>query len=123
MAFQEDIRAAIRAALPGVPCDWGWNLQGVKSLRVTLSHVSGSDLLAHDGPAGLIERRVQVDVWAPTYAAARNAADTIRHAMHGLRAGQIAGVRLVGTREGPPDPQAGDVLARFTLDLMVHYQE
>lgn len=123
MPFQEEIRGLIRAAVPGVPVDWGWNLQGTTGTRVTLAHVSGSDGATHDGPTGLITRRVQVDVWSPSYGAARNTADDIRHALHATRSGNIAGVFLTGTREGPPDTPAGDVLARFSLDLTVHYKE
>ena len=123
MPFQEDLRAAIKAAVPGLPVDWGWNLQGVTTTRVTLVHVSGRDGIAHDGPTGLVERRVQVDVWSPSYAAARDAADDIRAALHGARSGAIAGVFLTGSRDGPPETPAGSLLARFTLDLTVHYKE
>lgn len=123
MAMQESFRAACKAALPGVAIDWGWNLQGVRGVRVTLNMASGSDGVAHDGATGLIQRRVQVDLFAPTFKAARDAADALRLALHGARPAPIVGIFLAGYRDLPPDTTAGETLARISLDFFVHYQE
>ncbi len=74
MALEEDLRAAVKAAVgASVPVDWGWNAQGITPPRVTLITASGVDPVAHDGPVGLIQRRVQVDCFATTPKAARDA--------------------------------------------------
>lgn len=123
MGFETDLRAVLRAAVPGVPCDWGWNLQGVEPTRVVLTLISGSDPLAHDGPVGLVQRRVQVDVFARLPGDAMATGHTIRRAASGYRGGAIAKIEVVALRDGPPETPAGTTLARRSLDLMVHYIE
>lgn len=124
MPMQEDLGAAVQAAVgPGVAVEWGWSLQGSALPRVVMITVSGGDGIAHDGPTGLTERRVQVDVFAETYKEARDLADAIRRALHGIRTGALCGVFLAGVRDGQPDTPAGETLARISLDLRVHYQE
>lgn len=124
MPMEEDLGAVVKAAAGvGVPVEWGWSLQGTALPRVVLTVVSGSDGIAHDGPTDLIERRVQLDVFALTYKAARDLANSLRAALHGYRAGALCGVFLAGVRDGLPDTPAGETLARISLDLRVHYKE
>lgn len=124
MPLHEDFAAAVAtAAGPGVGVTWGWSLQGAALPRVVLTVVSGTDPLAHDGPIGLIDRRVQVDCYAETYKGARDLADAIRAALNGYRGGNLAGVTLAAWRDGLPDNPAGDTLPRISLDLRVHYRE
>jgi hypothetical protein len=123
MAMEEDLRAAIKAAIGGgVAVDWGWNAQGIVPPRVVLTTVSGNDDVAHDGPAGLIHRRVQADCFARSPSGARNLRDLVR-SLNGYRAGSLAGVFVAGVRDGLPDTPGGEILARFSIDLMVHYKE
>jgi hypothetical protein len=124
MALHEDLRAAVTtAAGPGVAVSWGWTAQGTALPRVVLTMISGSDGVAHDGPTGLIERRVQLDCYAETYAGARAVADAIRLALVGIPQGDLRGIYLAGYRDGQPDTPAGETLPRISLDLRVHYQE
>lgn len=123
MALEEDLRAAVKAAVgASVPVDWGWNAQGITPPRVTLITASGSDPVAHDGPVGLIQRRVQVDCFATTPKAARDLGTAVR-SLNGYRGGNLAGVFVASVRDGLPDTPGGEVLARVSIDLMVHYQE
>ncbi len=123
MGMQQDLRAVIEAAVPGVPVEWGWNRQGIAAPRVVLTLVSGADPISHDGPTGLIERRVQVDVFAQAYADVLDAGDAIRRAVSGFYQGAIALVTVIGVRDLPPESPGGAVLARYSMDLRVRYQE
>jgi hypothetical protein len=123
MPMEEDLRTALKAAIGGaVPVDWGWNAQGITPPRVVLVTVSGDDPVAHDGPVGLIERRVQVDCFAATPKAARDLGAAVR-GLNGYRAGNFAGVFVAAVRDGLPDTPGGEVLARVSIDLRVIYRE
>lgn len=124
MDMHETLRAAIKAAVPGIPCDWGWNLQGSVEPRIVLTVVSGGHPVAHDGATGLRQFRVQVDVFAPRYKQARDTGAAIEAALVGYRAGSLRGVFLAAIRDGSaPETPAGVALARVSLDFMVHHQE
>ncbi len=123
MAMHEDLRAALRLAIGGsVPVDWGWNAQGIAPPRVVLAVVSGDDPVAHDGPVGLIERRIQADCVAVTPKAARDLSTAVR-SLNGYRGGSFAGVFVAAVRDGLPETPGGDMLARVSIDLMVTYKE
>lgn len=123
MGLHEDLRAVLKTAIGGtVPVDWGWNAQGITPPRVVLMIVSGDDPLAHDGPVGLIQRRVQADCFATTPKDARTLGDAVR-SLNGYRGGNLSGVFVAGVRDGLPDTPGGEVLARVSIDLMIHYKE
>lgn len=123
MTMEEDLRGRLQLALPGTPVDWGWNAQGKGTPRVVLTVVSDLPNMTHDGPSGYVQTRVQVDIFAAGYAAAKKAARAIETELSGLRAGLILGAFKVGGRDFPPDLGAGETLARISEDYMIHHNQ
>lgn len=120
--MQEQLRATLIAALPGVPVDWAWNGQGQAAPRLVLTMVSDLANYTHDGPSGYVQNRVQIDVYAATYAEAQGLVAAINDALSGLRAGMILGAFRAGRRDYPPETGA-DTLARVSVDYMIHHNE
>ena len=120
--MQSQLRATLKAALPGVPVDWGWNGQGQAGLRLVLTLVSEVPNYTMDGPSGCVQNRVQIDVVAPDYAAAQAAVANVHDVLSGLRAGLILGAFRVGRRDNPPEV-GGETLARISVDYMIHHNE
>lgn len=121
--MREAVRAHLAGAVAPVPVDWGWNAQGVAGSRIVLAVISGKTDTAHDGPSGYRRHRVQVDCYATSYGAAVLLSRDVRAALSGWQAGAISGCFEVGERDLPPDTGAGEVLARVSLDYMIHHQE
>lgn len=121
--MEQDLRSRLMLALPGYAVDWGWSGQGAALPRVVLQVVSEVPNYTHDGPSGFVQNRVQIDVYAPTYRAAHDAAELIDTALSGLRAGLILGAFKAGRRDNPPDLGAGETLARISLDYMIHHNK
>lgn len=55
--------------------------------------VSGADVHVMDGPSGLLMERWQLDVWADTYAEARQVANAVIAALNGAK-GLVEGVDI-----------------------------
>jgi hypothetical protein len=121
--MEEDLRGRLRLAVPGLPVDWGWTAQGKPSPRIVLSMVSDVPNVTHDGPSGYRQSRVQIDIYATTYAAAKDASRRIETDLSGLRAGLILGAFKAGSRDFPPDLGAGETLARISEDYMIHHNQ
>ena len=121
--MKEQLRAHLLAALAPVPVDWGWNPQGEAAPRVVLSVASGDTDYAHGGPSGYRRNRVQVDCYAVSYAPATALVRAVRAALSGLVLPPIIGAFEIGERDLPPDTGAGEVLARVSLDFMIHHKE
>jgi hypothetical protein len=125
--MQEQLRATLKAALPGVPVDWVWSDQGAAVPRVVLQIISEQVSYTHAGPSGYVANRVQIDIYAPTYRDAKTVADTVNDTLSGLRAGLILGAFRKGRRDYPPDMNGmaagSETLARISVDYMIHHNE
>lgn len=121
--MKEALRAHLIAAVAPVPVDWGWNAQGEPAPRIVLGVVSGDTDYHMAGPSGYRRNRVQVDCYAVSYRPAQELAAQVRAALSGWQAGAISGAFEIGERDLPPDTSAGEVLARISLDYMIHHQE
>ena len=92
---------------------------------VAYQRISGPRLLAHDGPTGLAEGRVQVTVVGRSYAEAKEIGAGIRHLLDGWRgilggACEVFSCRVENEVDGWGDPIEANTLR---LDLYFHYRE
>lgn len=89
---------------------------------VVLSRVSGVHDYHNQGDSGLVASRVQIDVYADTYASAHSTAANIIAALSGYRGGSIQAVfvdsqrDLTGIEGGDPNE-----LFRLSIDVIVHH--
>lgn len=117
------LRATLKAALPTVPVDWGMTAQGITPPRIVLTRISGGPDYTMSGASGLSRARVQVDCYDLTAGGAKALAGSVRTALSGLRSGVINGAFLDQVRDLPPETSGADLLARVSLDFIIHYQE
>lgn len=98
--------------------------QQVDLPAVAYQRISGPRLLAHDGPTGLAEARVQVTCHAATYIAAKGLADAVRAAVDGY-AGTTGGVEFerIGIESEVDGYAETYERATVRLDLTVCYLE
>jgi len=52
---------------------------------ITYQRVSGDRIRSLDGPSGLADPRIQLDLWDKTYSGVKALADTVRGALDGFR--------------------------------------
>lgn len=121
--MEQDLRARLTLALPGVPVEWGWSGQGAGAPRVVLQLISEVTNYTQDGPSGYVQSRVQIDVYSLTYKQGCEVVGYIDSALSGLRAGLILGAFKAGRRDSPPDLGAGETLARISVDYMIHHNK
>ena len=121
--MEQDLRSRLKLALPGVPVDWGWSGQGGGTPRVVLQIISDMTNYTQAGPSGYVQNRVQIDVYATTFKAAKDQVALIDTALSGLRAGLILGAFKAGRRDFAPDISAGETLARISIDYMIHHNK
>lgn len=122
--MEEEIRALIQG-VPGVPgtVDWGAMPRGAPLPGVVLNVISDVGAHHQDGPDGLSDARVQVDVYAATYGAAKLAARAIRKALDGYQGGSILGVFQLMTRDSSEEGETPDERAyRVSQDFQIIYR-
>lgn len=93
---------------------------------LTYQRISGARWRSIDGPSGMAQPRIQVDVWADRYDVSKSVAGAVRNALDGWR-GTVAGVRVGGIAlEGDQDLFEDEVdppLYRVSLDFIVTHNE
>lgn len=117
------LRATLRSALPTTAIDWGMTAQGITLPRVVLYRISGGPDYTMAGPSGLAEARVQIDCYDATTGAAKALAQSVKTTLSGLRSHPISAAFLDQERDLPPDTDGGGIIARVSLDFIIHYQE
>lgn len=94
--------------------------------RLTYRQVSGPKGVTMGGPTDLSRPRVQIDIWAASYATARALSDTLSEVLHGFK-GDWGSVRVQGSFVDneidlpPVAPTAGQSngLHHLAVDLIV----
>jgi len=74
---------AANLLIPDQAIGWVTAPQGVGYPKVVLNVINDAEGLAHDGPTGLFEALVQVDVYALTRAETKTVARAVRELLHG----------------------------------------
>lgn len=121
--MEELIRDRLLAQLSATAIDWGESIDGIVPPRVTLFRIGGGADYVAEGASGLNQARVQADCYGVTYAGAKALARSVRAAMSGWRSGNILGAFLNAERDMTPESGTGEVLARVSLDFIIHYKE
>ena len=118
------LETAPLAQLVAKRIDWGLRPQGDHLPGIALSRVSGLSTMHFGGSAGWQRDRVQVDVWARTFKAARDIGDLLANdtgLLVGLRR-DLPGVRIrtfVVARRGGTDADASGPVHRDSIDVMI----
>lgn len=121
--MEEQIRAMLKTALPGVPIDWVSRPQGSGYPGVVLTVVSDEGGHVFDGPDNTSASRVQVDVYAQTYREAKLLARQIRAALDGYRTGNVMGTFRLSERDGR-EGGSGEAERPFRVsqDFEIHWR-
>lgn len=114
------------AGLVGARVHWQRRPQGMPLPAIVLTAVSRTDEPTLDGPTSPVDRRVQVDAYATTYADAKTLERAVISRLHGFRGtrGNIhfLAVFLVTARDLPEDTETG-FLSRASMDFLITYTE
>jgi hypothetical protein len=118
---------AITALLAGVASGrrfWVRAPQSAARPFLVLNRVSGVRDYTYQGPSGFVQSRVQVDVYADTYPAAKATARAVRDALSGHSGGSIQGIFYDNERDLPA-ADAGEAthLFRTSLDFTISHTE
>ncbi len=113
--------AAVTALLAAQAIDWGAPMQGTRPPRIALHLIDNADGMTMQGPDGLWQGRVQVDVYGLTYGDTRAIADAVIGALHGFRGGGFRGIILAQTRDSH-ETGASDRPFRISMDFMTNWR-
>lgn len=102
--MEEQFRALLLAdsgvsALVGTRINWGAHPQGAPLPAIILTTISDAEDYHMNGPNGLFQGRVQADVYAMDYRAAKDAARAVRAALHCYRGGGFLLITHVASRD------------------------
>jgi len=130
MTMQADFRAlltndpALVALVPVPAIVFGDFVQGRPYPCVTCDMASGATDVAHEGPTGLFQGRVQVDCYANDYSQVRAIADRVVTVLNGYRGGSFGGIfhrNEYGRREGATND--ADRPYRVILDFEISWRK
>lgn len=129
MALEEDLRSLILAG-PGIPARvyWVQRPQAGDLPAIVLQRITGLPDYHMQGPSGLVESRVQADVWALGYGDAKFLARALIDHVSGFRGTQgttnFQAIMIDGERDlfegGSND---ADRYFRVSIDLMIQHNE
>lgn len=118
---------ALRALiLPVAPrCYWARAPQAPVPARpyVVLHRISGVRGYHMQGGDGLIQSRIQMDIYGDSYGSCRAQADAIMGVLSGYRGGIFRGVFIDSERSLPPEAGDPAEMFRLSVDVMVHHTE
>lgn len=125
--MQQDFRALltgsaeVAALAPAQAIAWGAPMQGTRPPAIALHLIDNADGMTMQGPNGLWQGRVQVDVYALSYGETRAVADAVIAALHGFRGGGFRGIFLAQQRDHH-ETGAVDRPFRISIDFMTHWR-
>jgi hypothetical protein len=98
--------------------------QGVKPPYVVMQRITGLRDNHFQGASGLVESRVQIDLYGKTYEDATTMARSLVSLLSGRRVGIIQAI-FINSERDLPAADAGDVsnLFRKSIDIIVHHKE
>lgn len=119
------LRALLIASLsvPAIRVNWGERPQSAGSPHIVLTRISDGQGLAMKGPDGLTRARVQIDIYAPVYEAAKQVSDAVKALLHGYRSGGFRLVSHDGTRDSREGGEDADRMHRISMDFLISWRE
>lgn len=126
--MQTDLRDLLMGYPPlasqiGRMINWGASPQSYAATHVVMTMVSDQEGMTMQGPDGLRRGRVQVDCYAPTYAAAAAVADAVRACLSGYRGGRFHGIFFAGSRDLRDTGDDAADIYRVSLDFMTNWRD
>ena len=125
--MEETLRAALRTAFAtsaGGRVDWGLRPQGAALPALTLTLVSRVRDQTYAGRSRLVMSRVQVDLWAASYAAAKTLARALVVATDALGGpGKSFAAVLVDGERDDVEADGPDPIHRTMIDLIIWHDE
>ncbi|HAF38069.1 MAG TPA: hypothetical protein DCG72_03710 [Gammaproteobacteria bacterium] len=119
---------AALVALTGTRINWGRRPQDNSTVpAIALHRITGTRDYTMAGPSGLVESRVQADVYAGTYSAAKLTARALISAINGYDEA-VSGVdfqriSVEGERDTNETESGGRYLYRCSIDLNIWHDE
>lgn len=120
----EALLTDLLASLAGGKRFWLRVPQGIKPPYAVMQRITGIRDNHFQGASGLVESRVQIDVYDKTYAGVAAMARSVVSILSGRRVGIIQAIFIDSERDLPAS-DAGDVNALFrkSLDIIIHHKE
>lgn len=121
--MEDDLRARLKAALPGTRIEWIDRPQKQSLPSITLQVISPGRDYHMKGATGLAGSRVQADCWGETYVSAKTVSRALIAAIeppatHGGT--RFSATFLDGSRDLPPeDIDGGTKVYRVTMDFII----
>lgn len=116
--------SGVTAHVPAARINWGAHPQGTGTPYIVLTVISDNEGLTMQGPDGLSQGRVQADVYAPTYGAAKLASRAVRDLLHGYRGGGFQLIEHAGSRDSREGgSNEAERLHRVSMDFMTHWRD
>lgn len=125
--MEEEFRAVLQgsAALTAIVApeqiNWGEVPQDARPPAIVLHLIDNADGLTQQGPDGLWQGRVQVDVYDLTFGGATLAARAVQEVLHGYRGGGFRLIRLSQQRSNK-DQQAVDRPYWISMDFITNWR-
>ncbi|WP_170295002.1 DUF3168 domain-containing protein [Paracoccus aestuariivivens] len=125
--MEEEFRAllttssAVMALVAPANINWGEVPQGARPPAIALHLIDNVDGLTQQGPDGLWQGRVQVDVYDLTFGGATIVARAVRDVLHGYRAGGFRLISLSQQRSNK-NQQAVDRPYWISMDFITNWR-
>jgi len=120
----EALLTDLLASLAGGKRFWLRAPQGTKLPYVVMQRITGIRDRHFQGPSGLVESRVQIDLYDTTYGGVSVMGRSVVSLLSGRRVGIIQAIFIDSERDLPA-ADAGDVkqLFRKSVDIIIHHKE
>lgn len=128
--MEEELRAIllasdeIFAALPGKFINLGEHTQGIGNPYIALRTIGDNEGLTLKGSDRLSSGRVQIDIYAQSYAQAKLISRSVKSVLHGYRGGGFRLVSHVATRDSREGgTNEAERLHRVSMDFTTQWRQ
>lgn len=123
MTMESETRSIIKAALPGVPVEWGMRLTNAKYPLVTLSLISDPKTYTLSGRVNLNEAVIQADIWSASYQQAVELKNTFITDIATKQNGLVVQYIFIESSRQGIEPDEATPLYRYMMTIRVKYRQ